>query len=572
MEGRTAARHMKPTKMTKQANFHIGSYSSSSSTSPLSGLCMMLPDKMTASISSQSQGDETLSSRDSGHSSGGGTPDLRGQRLRGRASAAAANEWRNAPAMPYRGYQARSTGYFRRSYSPCGKWDSVDRDKTNHIESDAKSICNDGGSLSPTISMNAIQTSGDGPFQEAVKYDTANAFLRKNYSGCKCQRGMSSLSPATSDESMLNFWCPGTESVTRDRMTTPSHLEESASGYKKVNSDHRQGRGGIALSLLRIMTTWYFRLWLLLKIVLASASSSFLILAFLFSYNSWCCKNDRLRSWDLDRLKADLTTNVYGQDRSMCEVVEAIRGFLSTPSPVVSVLVFEGFAGSGKTFVSSIIRSAFPVAKNIHVFSVPLHFSSETSIGYLDDLSLNIRRSCGHSLVIFDDTYGASRSTTDAIERFILSLSDINAEDLKRSKGTLVLMLTNAGSAALKEHILSRRDTILVDDAVEVILAAAGKQPPSRLVAVAEAEKVSVRLVPFLPLTRDHVKQCVLREVMRQGLMGSDDLVEMIVSDMEFYHNPESDQVVLSEDGCKQVASKVDYYLGGHLPFLGDSR
>ena len=572
MEERTTPSRPQPPPITRLASFQICSYSSSSSTSPFGGLSTMLSDKMTVSTSSQSQGDETQS-RDSGHSSGGGSPDLRGLRLRGRASAA--NDWQDAtPMMPYRGYQVRST--------PCGQWVSADRGTTKHIESDTRSICSYetatdyGSSMMPTTSTNATQTSGGGPFQEGVECEASNDFLRRNNSGCKCHRGTRYPSPSeTGAESRLDCWCPGTESGARQRMISPSALT-----YQEADTDKRLGHGGTELPL-PAMTKWCLRFWLLLKIVLVSTASCFLLLAFLFAYRSWCCENDKLRSWDLNRLSADLVANVYGQDRSMSEVSDAIRGFLSTRSPAVSVLVLAGGLGNGKTFVSSIIRSAFPVVKNVHHFSVPLHFSSEASVGYLDDLALHIRRTCGHSLVIFDDADGASRSATDAIERFILSLPDIPITATTRSNGTLILILTNAGGAALNEHTLAAvgelgrgvagRDAILVEEAVEVLLAAAETQPPFRLAAAAAAtERVSVRVVPFLPLTRDHVKQCISREVMRQELRASEGQVEMIVSELEFYETRESDQVALSKNGCKQVASKVDYHLGGQFPHLGE--
>ena len=70
------------------------------------------------------------------------------------------NDWQDAPLMPYRGYQARSTHYnwyLRRS---------PDRDyETMRIEPDARSICSHGshsGSyMMPTTSSNGTRTSGN---------------------------------------------------------------------------------------------------------------------------------------------------------------------------------------------------------------------------------------------------------------------------------------------------------------------------------------------------------------------------------------------------------------------------
>lgn len=306
MEERTTpSRQMPP--ITRQAKFQLCSYSSSSSASPLGGLSSMLSDKMTASTSSQSQ-DETQS-RDSGHSSGGGgSPDLRGLRLQGGSSDV--NEWQDAPSLPYRGYQARSTDqnwYFRRSRTrtPYGQWVSADRDRTMQpeVESDAKSICSyetatDYGCLMnpPTSTTNATQTSGGGLFQEGVECESSNAFLEN--SGCNCRRGTRSPSPSeTGAGSRLDYWCPGANSTVRQRMISPSHRQEGTSTYSGADTDKRLRRSGNALPLPlpRTITRWCLRFWLILKIFFAFTSCCFLLLVFLFAYRSWRCENDAPR-------------------------------------------------------------------------------------------------------------------------------------------------------------------------------------------------------------------------------------------------------------------------------------
>ena len=305
MEERSMPCQSQRTPITRQANSQICSYPSSSSASPIGGLSTMLPDKMTMSTSSHSQGDETQS-RDSGHSSGGGSPDLRGLRLRGRASAVE-NDWHDATLMPYRGYQARSTDYnwyLRRS--PDRNYEAM------RIESDAKSICSHGshsGSyMVPTTSSNGTQTSGSGPFLEGVECEASNSFSERSDSACKCRGGSRYPLPVVmGSESRLEFWCPGTESATSERVISPSHPNEAGvlpfnSIVRNKGSDHKHS--GNALPLSTWITKWCLRLWLLIKIVMAGTFSCFVLFVFLF-YHSWPCGNDKMRSRSQDRFSAD---------------------------------------------------------------------------------------------------------------------------------------------------------------------------------------------------------------------------------------------------------------------------
>ncbi len=71
---------------------------------------------------------------------------------------------------------------------------------------------------------------------------------------------------------------------------------------------------------------------------------------------------------------------------------------------------------------------------------------------------------------------------------------------------------------------------------------------------------VRVRAVPFLPLSREHVRQCARREIRSQGLDATEEDVEAVVGQLAFFSE---DFPVLARSGCKQVAGKVDVYLGG---------
>lgn len=68
--------------------------------------------------------------------------------------------------------------------------------------------------------------------------------------------------------------------------------------------------------------------------------------------------------------------------------------------------------------------------------------------------------------------------------------------------------------------------------------------------------------VPFLPLEKKHVKQCVIRELQKRKLPYQEDIVEKIASQMQ-YEPPGLE--VYSVSGCKNVPYKVDLFANKEL-------
>ena len=136
-----------------------------------------------------------------------------------------------------------------------------------------------------------------------------------------------------------------------------------------------------------------------------------------------------------------------------------------------------------------------------------------------------------------------------------------------RSNGTLVVVTSNAGGAAINRFVLERmrsgssRDEITraelmsaLEDTRMPLLDAARRQPG-----------VKARVLPFLPLSRAHVRRCARREIVSQGLDATETDVDAVVSGLGFF---DDDFPVLAKTGCKQVAGKVDVFLGGQDPYL----
>lgn len=63
--------------------------------------------------------------------------------------------------------------------------------------------------------------------------------------------------------------------------------------------------------------------------------------------------------------------------------------------------------------------------------------------------------------------------------------------------------------------------------------------------------------LPFLPLEREHVRQCILKELTLRERPFNENLIEFIAD--QFIYHPEEFEL-FSESGCKRVSQKVDLY------------
>lgn len=64
-------------------------------------------------------------------------------------------------------------------------------------------------------------------------------------------------------------------------------------------------------------------------------------------------------------------------------------------------------------------------------------------------------------------------------------------------------------------------------------------------------------VVPFLPLKRHHVKQCVISELIQQGLEVRPDVVQEVADSIPYF--PEEEKM-FSSTGCKTVASRISFF------------
>lgn len=220
--------------------------------------------------------------------------------------------------------------------------------------------------------------------------------------------------------------------------------------------------------------------------------------------------------------------------------------------PVVTVALLFGESGTGKSHVVNLVNEAFLYPSNVFRLS-------STHPLVLADVEGRWSRSCGPSLLLVEDTEQLPPSQLEKI-------AQIAAE---RKKRLLILVTTNKGGVNLnvktlewmksgKRHDinLSMVTTMLSNERVHL-------PPPVRV------PSTSTLLIPFLPLTRDHVTQCIWKEVILQGggnIVFTPEQVQWVLDQTKFFSKSFP---LLATRGCKDSKK----YVGVVIDFAwSDSR
>ena len=267
-----------------------------------------------------------------------------------------------------------------------------------------------------------------------------------------------------------------------------------------------------------------------------------------------------------------LKTELYGQHIAQKVITSALKNHFSkhdVRKPLV--FSFHGWTGIGKNFVSNIITEHFFKRKTqspfVHKFIIPLHFPHQSEvITYNEQLQKWIRGNVSHcrkgGLFIFDEM---DKIHTDMMGTIKDAIFDYRGKTAAAGYQNMVfIFLSNSGGHAINEHALKHvldgklRETLTLSE-LEIIFHGITKHTPDVWFADLLKSEVIDHLVPFLPLERTHVKQCIRRDLVKKGFQVKEALVTEIADQMEYF--PQGYEF-FSVSGCKKVSSRVDVIMG----------
>ena len=274
------------------------------------------------------------------------------------------------------------------------------------------------------------------------------------------------------------------------------------------------------------------------------------------TYKNWQCSHNRSQSINIDQIAQELSSNLFGQQLAASEIVSSLHTFTQSPDSPLLVLILFGWLGSGKTHTANLLSSLLPVQSNTHYITCSLPHS-------VSDIPSKIARSCGYSLLVADDLDYADKAAIDMLEKLIIS---IHNEPNSKSNGTLVVATTSAGGHSvnrllleMSKNSLASRDSLTSDEILSVLAADQVTIPLHRTLA---DYNIPVKLVPFLPLTREHLRMCTTRLAMGQGIKISDMQINMILDQVHYFSK---EFPIFAKTGCKQISAKLDLMMGANL-------
>lgn len=249
-----------------------------------------------------------------------------------------------------------------------------------------------------------------------------------------------------------------------------------------------------------------------------------------------------LPQFQLDRLNETLRNNVIGQEFAVNHTVNSISHYLLLNDfrlPLVLLLV--GCSGCGKTYTMSLVLSSYPLTTVLvashHTTSVHVDKDDLTewlrynvvpwraNIFTIDDVALNDRAMLRHLKDLFSKWED------------IVTIKDVP---------TVFFLALNGGSVIAEEYALRK-------------LAEKGKVDADLYVLQQEYRELlpdwmsSFEVVPFVPMAREHVKECIRRGLANMNEDVREELVERTIDELHFY--PVEDPT-FSDAGCKAVPVK----------------
>jgi len=296
---------------------------------------------------------------------------------------------------------------------------------------------------------------------------------------------------------------------------------------------------------------------LVFKLVLIFVISIVILLCYA-TYKNYQCSFKQSQALDIILVDNELSSKLYGQHLAHAEIISSITSFLETPTTATTtspllVLVFFGWLGSGKTHTSRIISSILPHQSNTHFITCSLPHT-------LQGVGNRVTRECGYSVIVLDDLDSADSDTLDIIEDLIVSIYN---DENSKSNGTIIVATTSSGGHAVNKILLdmaktslTSRETVTYDEVMEAVEDQKDNIPLHN--ALTDLN-IPVKMVPFLPLTRDHLRRCAIKVANEQGMNISDEQLDTILDQVHYFSK---DLPVFAKTGCKQISAKVDLMVG----------
>ncbi|XP_039961638.1 torsin-like protein [Bactrocera neohumeralis] len=279
-----------------------------------------------------------------------------------------------------------------------------------------------------------------------------------------------------------------------------------------------------------------------------------------------CC-NERSIPGDVYKLRKMIQNRLFGQHIVKQQLISALEAHLNPRSSSRKPLVmsFHGTPGTGKNFVADMIaetlfekgvksrfvhkymgRLDFPLQKNVESYNERIYYDVVTGI-----------RDCPRSLFIFDEVDKMPAGVFESLA----SLVDYNAlpDKLDGSKAIFIFLSNLAGvqisdqlAKMLKNGVL--RENIKLSSFEQILEKAAYNLEGGLKRAGLIEQHVIDHFIPFLPLEKQHVHQCISAEFFKWERRPEKQKIEDMLKEVITYDRVHG---LFSTTGCKTIEKKV---------------
>ncbi|GMR33846.1 hypothetical protein PMAYCL1PPCAC_04041, partial [Pristionchus mayeri] len=260
-----------------------------------------------------------------------------------------------------------------------------------------------------------------------------------------------------------------------------------------------------------------------------------------------CCEAPYVQP-DFRNMEEELRQLVYGQHIVQETLIPALKSHFERQPSKPLVLSFHGATGSGKNHVSRII------AKNM--------FQRGMASGFVHHIVATAEfpdRSRMHEYQVDK----LPEQLLSSIKPFLDYYDSVKGVDFRNA---IFIFLSNAGGDAIsKSAIVHRasgqpRTKLRVGDLERTVSEHVFNTPGGLKMSELISNHLIDHFVPFLPLEREHVRNCILYYVRDRDATAATDaaLIDEILGDLQFY--PAADPA-FSSSGCKRVQQKSDVAL-----------
>ena len=278
-----------------------------------------------------------------------------------------------------------------------------------------------------------------------------------------------------------------------------------------------------------------------------------------------CCDGRWIPQY-FSRLKPELDQYVFGQHIAVKVVSIAVAGHIENPNPEKAlVLSFHGSTGCGKNYVSRIVADNLYKlgmdSKYTHQIIATHDFPHKGRLAeYKDKILQHIVKKvkeCEKTLFIFDEVDKVPAGLLDVLRPFLEHHEHVDGVDYRKC---IFIFLSNTGAKLIDEFVFNhwqngkKREDITIHQMKQIINNGAFNSDSGFWHSELILSNSIDYFVPFLPLEKIHVEQCIQADLKRKGKVISPDIIKRIADEMHYSSN------TFSTTGCKRISSRVDLH------------